>query len=316
MHCAPVCGRRECGARFFRAAVVGNGSQTHQGANLVAIERAQLRQLAQQHAGGIGGDGWDALQKFIFFAPERRGADEVVHLVVQSLELSRNERQDFTDAFLNAQIAGERQAIGFHGAQVQELPAAGDPFGKGRSGGVGKSAQRGSDLFGEAGNHGGVDGIGFGEDAVALGKITNLAGIGDDDRKGSGGEVGDELTFVSACSFEDDELGCERPKAFGESDEGLFGRSRREGFSGRVHVDGEGVFGDVDADEERRSVHGDSSLQCGLAIKRPRRLYEFEAQKAGGGAKLGYDVECITGLHALADGEDQSRFFKAWAAWK
>ena len=67
----------------------------------------------------------------------------------------------------------------------------------------------GGDDFAEVGEDAGVDGVGFGELAGALGEVANLAGVDDD-----GGQLGREQGadggfLIRAGGLEDDSLGRE-----------------------------------------------------------------------------------------------------------
>lgn len=172
------------------AAVVGG--QADEGGDLVAVEVAEFGDMGQEHGTGFGTDAGRGAQDLVFLLEVVIGLDVVLDEFIDLFDLVFEGLDHFADAFADDDVSAHGQAVGFLGEQANELSPAGDEFGERFDVGVlGRFGGRFDDLAKE-GEGVGVDGVGFGEFSHAIGEVTHLAGIGDDDAVVGLGEFGGE----------------------------------------------------------------------------------------------------------------------------
>ena len=137
----------------------------------------------------------------------------------------------------------------------------------------------GGDDLAEVGDDAGVDGVGLGQLAHALGEVADLAGVDDDGGQPVGQQGADGGLLVRAGRFEDDALGGEGPDPGDEFGDAGGGVGEAAAGRGGADVGVEVVFADIDADEE--CAHDGTPEEVSNEASAKPTAFLFELVNAG-----------------------------------
>jgi len=233
------------------------GSQSNQGGDLLPIELSEFGDLCDEGGGGDASESRDGLNELRFLSPVVIGFDEGFDGGFDLVDLTVEESQDGLDAFPDAFGSNDLESVGLHGPEVDELSASGDElldFSLFFRSFVGRSRL---DLLGEEGQDAGIDAVGLGKQAESLGEISRPFGIDHGHVIPLIEQVGDELSLITACGFQNDAAGSwvreqlfKLPMTGGVIRQSVF-------LTGGKEVEVERGLGDVDSDpSEVRAIHG------------------------------------------------------------
>lgn len=112
------------------ATVVVERSDSDQRRDLLAVEFSQFRQLGQERGGRDASQAGRALQQFRLGPPVVVRVDQLGNGVIEFLDLAIEHVEDGLQALPRGLGGGLVEPIGFHRAQIQDLPATLDQFGE------------------------------------------------------------------------------------------------------------------------------------------------------------------------------------------
>ncbi len=233
------------------SAIVVEGGQAREGGDFLSVELSEFGEIGHEGGGRGLAHAGNAGEEFGFGVPIVVGFEQLEDSLFDGVDFLVQEVDDFSHAPRD-QLSGIRfEAIGFGGSQGDELSSAGDEllqfglfFGQ-------LIDQPGLDLLSEAGDDGGVEAIGFCQDAESAGEVADLPGIDDGHVMAGLGEFGHELALVSAGGFDHDQAGLGRGELLHELGKSLGSVvALPRAFLGQdMHV--EGGLGDIDSDKMR-----------------------------------------------------------------
>ena len=180
-------------------------SQTYQGGNFLSVELAQFRQIGNEHGRSLRAYAWRALKDTIFVFEIVIGIDILSDEPVNFVDLEIEGFDHFLNALFDLWMMDHKQTVGFLCSQIVELSASSDKFGQF----IGLRCRvrfrcRFDDLC-ESCQKLRIDGVGLCVLSHAVGKITNLSRIDDDNGQRGIEQFGCDGAFVAAGSFKNNQ---------------------------------------------------------------------------------------------------------------
>src|SRR5437660_8624466 len=235
-------------------AVTVEGCDADQGRDLLTIEFAELREFGEDGRTGSRTDTGNGLENFILTTPVVVVADEALDLVIEEVNLSLETIEYLVDALASGLGMTGAAAVGFHGSHSDQLPTAHDKLLKFEGFFRGFLERSRFDIVRESGQCSGINAIGLGDAADALGKMKRQTRIDDSDGETGVHEFGGQSSLKAARGLHDNEG---KGKWFEMLEEGLdTGRVIRQIQTGlRGHEeDLEILLGDIDSHERLEGV--------------------------------------------------------------
>ena len=221
---------------------------TCQCSNFLPIETAKLRHLCQQHSACLRANAWGAAKDAVFVFEVVIGIDMFSDEMVNFVDLEVECFDHFSNALFNLRMVNHKQTIGFLSMEVVELPTSSDQLGQ--LSGLGRRMRFGCRLddLSEFGQNLRIDGVGLCPLSHAVGEVTYLPRIDNDNRQIRIEQFGDNGSFVASGRFKNN-----------KSDVMIFEASTKlavtircvwqAGFQDRgTGCNVEGVFCDIDTD--------------------------------------------------------------------
>ena len=186
---------------FSRRAIPGG--QACKGGDFLPIETAEFGQIGDEHCAGLRANAWSALEDAVFVFEVVIGIDMFSDEMVNFVDLEVECFDHFLNALFNLRVVNHKQTIRFLSSQVVELPTSSDQLGQ--FSGLGRRMRfrcRLDDLS-EFGQNLRIDGVGLCPLPHAVGEVTYLPRIDNNNRQVCIEQFGDNGSFVASGRFKD-----------------------------------------------------------------------------------------------------------------
>lgn len=189
---------------FELSAVSVERGQSGQGGRLLSIDLSEFGKFGNERGGGDIPDAGHAAQNVGLFPPLVVRFDEGQDFFFKAFDFFVERVDDQLQTAFDRLGMGYGEAVFLGGAEHDQLSPPGDELVEFALFFVDFGEQSRFHLLPEAGNDGGVDAVGFGEDAKSLGEVSDLPRIDDGNEVSRIEQIGNEQSFVSAGGFDDE----------------------------------------------------------------------------------------------------------------
>lgn len=283
--------------------IVIQGSDSHQGGDLLTVELTELGQFGDECGGGHFADARNTFEKLVALVPVIVGFDELEDLPVDPFEVFVNGVDEVLNAVQDLFVDGQRPAIEFRGAMLDELSSPGGQFVELSLLFMGLSDRARLDVLGKPCDDEGVDAVGLGEQTERFGIVADLRWIDDRDGIAGGGQIADEGLLVASGGLNDDQTGSGAGK-FLEEEGALAGRVVAAEDWTVENVNIEVVLRDVDADKRGDGSHVEEIPTLQMRARCASRRAAQAAVRAGfnnpATILLTHGLRCPRGYRSVA----------------
>jgi len=188
---------------FPGSALAGPRSQASQGRDLLAVKLSQLGHVAQHSDGGDKADAGHLIQDLHLFLVSWGSRHQLGQLFFDRFDLSIQMFTELGLLFKDEDVGGVFTMLAGAHPLLPELSAPIDQSPHLHQGSIGFGCGRRVVCLAVSGEHGTVQRIAFGADALRQGEMTDASGIEDGDGQISSLKGGHHRSFIAAGSFTD-----------------------------------------------------------------------------------------------------------------